>query len=197
MKKRFWITALLVAAMALLPHQRLKAQQQHNPQWVIPVVCGAIVLGVGAWITYSLYKCCQKIPPPGHIPDDEAQPDPPPQQQGQGGKLIANPAVTMQLTDASGVLYWDCTTNGWTDPVSGGPVTTIMKTRLQSTVDFNTWTDELALLGYCSDNGTLIVYSRGGVPVLTNYLTMGATNVLNFNADGTMAPHKFYRLAAP
>lgn len=195
MSKRFGITALLVAAIALIPPQRLKAQQQHNPQWVIPVVCGAIVLGVGAWITYSLYKVCQKIP--DQKPDDQQDPPPPPPVAKANGAQLASPNVTMALTDASGVLYWDCSTNGWTDPVSGTPVTGIMKTRLQSTVDFHTWVDELALLGYCSDNGAVIVYSRGGVPVLTNYHTFGTTNVLNFNADGMIAPCKFYRLAAP
>lgn len=194
MKKRLWITTLLVAAMAIVPHQRLRAQQK--PQWVIPVVCGVIVLGVGAWITYSLYKVCQKIPQPK--PDDQQDPPPPPAAganlQGQSGSA---PSVTMALADSNGVLYWDCSTNGWTDPVSGGPVTAIMKTRVQSTVDFQSWNDELSILGYCSDNGALIVYSRGGSPVLTNYHTFGTTNVLNFNADGMIAAHKFYRLAAP
>lgn len=194
MKKRLWISALLIASMTLIPHQRLRAQPQ-KPQWVIPVVCGVIVIGVGAWVTYSLYKMCQKIP--NQKPDDQQDPNAPPAAPHANAQPKAMPSVTMQLPDASGVLYWDCSTNGWTDPVSGGPVTQIMKTRLQSTVDFQTWTDELALLGYCSDNGTLIVYSRGGVPVLTNYLTFGTTNVLNFNGDGAMAPHKFYRLAAP
>lgn len=195
MRKKLWITAALIAAMALLPHQRLRAQQ-HKPQWVIPVVCGLIVIGVGAWVTYSLYTVCKKLPPAK--PDDQQDPPPPPPVPN-GAHLTEPPMppVTMQLSDTSGVLFWDCTTNGWIDSVSDTPITSIMKTRLQSTVDFNTWTDELALLGYCSNNGALIVYSRGGVPVMTNYHTFGTTNVLNFNADGTMAPHKFYRLCAP
>ena len=195
MRKKLLITSVLVAALSLTPHERARAQQ-HKPQWVIPVVCGAIVLGVGAWITYSLYKVCQKINDPK--PDDQQDPPPPPPPAAQAKpQALVIPSVTMQLPDVNGVMYWDCSANGWTDPVSGGPVNAIMKTRLQSTVDFQSWNDELSLLGYCSDNGALIVYSRAGVPVLTNYFTFGTTNVLNFNADGSIAPHKFYRLAAP
>ena len=193
MKKRIWLTALLIGAMALLPHQRLRAQQK--PQWVIPVVCGVVVIGVGAWITYSLYKVCQKIPDPK--PDDQQDPPPPVQPNALTAPSTAMPSVTMALDDRSGVLYWDCSTNGWTDPVSGTPVTQIMKTRVQSTVDFQSWNDELAVLGYCSDAGALVVFSRGGSPIATNYFTFGTTNVLNFNADGTVLPHKFYRLTAP
>jgi len=194
MKKRIWLTALLICVIALLPHQRLRAQQK--PQWVIPVVCGVFILGVGAWITYSLYKVCQKIPPPP--PDD--QPDPPPPPNPPNAVTAPNtalPPVTMALDDNSGVLYWDASGYGWTDTVSGLPITQIMKTRIQSTVDFQSWNDELGILGYCSDAGALLVFSRSGSPVSTNYFTFGTTNVLNFNADGTLLPHKFYRLAAP
>jgi len=195
MKKRLCVTALLAGSMALLPHQRLQAQQK--PQWVIPVVCGVVVIGVGAWITYSLYKCCQRIPPPNPKPDDQQDPPAPPGANLTQAPSAPMPSVTMALADTSGVLYWDASAYGWSDPVSGLPITQIMKTRIQSTVDFQSWNDELAILGYCSDAGALLVFSRGGSPISTNYFTFGTTNVWNFNPDGTLLPHKFYRLAAP
>ncbi len=194
MKKRLCLTGLLIFAIAILPYRPARAQQ-HKPQWVA-FVCGAVVLGVGAWICYSLYRLCQKIPPPPK-PDDQQDPPPPPDPPPKPNAANAVPSQTMALDDNSGVLYWDCSTNGWTDPVSGLPVTSIMKTTLQATEDWHTWTDELSLLGYCSDSGILMVYSRSGAPVLTNYLAFGQTNVVNFNATGILAPHKFYRLKAP
>lgn len=195
MKTRILTTSALILALAVVPHSRVKAQSK--PQWVVPVVCGVIVIGVGAWIGYSIYKMCQKIPP-ANPPPDQQQQDPPPQNQGQFTAPSTNaPGPTMQLTDASGVIYWDASAFGWQDPVSGAPITQIMSTRLQSTADFHTWAEELSLLGYCSDSGMTVIYSRNGAPICTNYLSAGTTNVLNFNQGGTLAPHKFYRLAAP
>lgn len=195
MKSKLIITGALVLAMAITPHTRARAQQK--PQWVIPIVCGLVVIGIGAWVGYELVQVCKKIPPPK--PDD--QPDPPPPPGAPNAAQFTpsstnSPTVTMLLDDSSGVALWDATPYGWTDPMSGDPVTAIMTTRIQSTADFHTWTDEVSLRGYCSQAGITMVYSRAGASICTNYLAAGATNVLNL-LQGKVAPYKFYRLAAP
>lgn len=195
MKARLFLTGALVITLAITPHTRARAQSK--PQWVIPVVCGCIVIGIGAWVTYEIYQVCKKIPPPGHIPDGQQDPDPPPQNQGQFTPSSTNtPNVTMRLNDSSGVATWDASAYNWTDPMSGDPITAVMVTRIQSTGDFHTWTDEVSLVGYVSTAGMTVIYSRSGAPICTNYLASGTTNVLNLAAVPP-APHKFYRLAAP
>jgi hypothetical protein len=193
MKPKLFITGALVLALAMTPHTRARAQQK--PQWVIPVVCGLVVIGVGAWVTYEIVEMCKKIPQAQ--PPDQPDPPPPPPNGAQFTPSSTNtPSVTMVLTDASGVLVWDASAYGWTDPVTGDPLTAIMVTRVQSTVDFRTWTDVVSLLGYCSPGGITMIYSQGGAPICTNYLANGATNILNL-CPQVQAPRKFFRLAAP
>lgn len=196
MKKKLCITSFLIAAIAFLPYRPARAQQK-DPNVAVEVVCTMIVIGVTAWIGYSVYKACKRLPPPPQIPDDEENPPPPPAPPPKPNAASVVPAVPLSLDDQSGVLYWDCSTNNWTDPVSGLPVTAIMKTTIQSSVDFTNWSEEVSLLGYCSDNGVLMVLSRSGLPICTNYLPMSATNVVNLNLEGKLTPYKFYRLAAP
>jgi hypothetical protein len=198
MKARILTTAALVLALAAIPH-RGRAQAQPKPAVMMELCAGLLVIGIGVYVGYSIYKMCKKLnDPPKAKPDDQKDPPPPPQNQGQFTAPGTNAVTaTMQLDDSSGVLYWDCTTNNWTDPVSGAPVTTIMKTQLQSTADFQSWTEEVAILGYCSSSGITLVMSRGGLPVCTNYLAGGATNVVQLDPAGMIAPHKFYRLSAP
>lgn len=192
MKARLLLTGALVITLAITPHTRARAQSK--PQWVIPVVCGVLVIGIGAWITYEMVQVCKKIP--DKKPDDQPDPPPPPN-QGQFTPSSTNtPSVTMRLDDSGGVATWDASAYNWTDPRSGDPITAVMVTRIQSTGDFHTWTDEVSLLGYCSQAGMTVVFSRAGAPICTNYLASGTTNVLNLAAV-QQAPHKFYRLACP
>jgi hypothetical protein len=198
MKTRLLTTAALILAMAAVPPQA-KARAMRKPAVFLEVCAGLIVIGIGAWVGFHMYKMCQKLnDPPPPKPDDQPDPPPPP---APGANFTApgtnNVTATMQLSDTGGVLYWDCTTNNWADPVSGAPVTAIMKTRLQSTTDWHSWQEEVAILGYCSSSGTTLVFSRGGLPICTNYLSGGTTNVVQLDPAGMIAPHKFYRLAEP
>lgn len=193
MKAKLLLTGALVIALAITPHTRARAQSK--PQWVIPVVCGMLVIGIGAWVTYEIYQVCKKIP--DNKPADQPDPDAPPPNGAHFTPSSTNtPSVTMRLNDSGGVATWDASAYNWTDPMSGDPITAIMVTRIQSTGDFHTWTDEVSLVGYVSTAGMTIIYSRGGAPICTNYLASGTTNVLNLAAVPP-APHKFYRLAAP
>lgn len=194
MKAKLALTCALIAALTVTPHTRAKAQTK--PQWIVPVICGCIVIGIGAWVTYEMYQVCKKIP--DKKPDDQPDPPLPPGQPQFFTRSSTNaPSVTMRLNDFSGVATWDASGYGWTDPVSGDPVTAVMLTKIQSTRDFHAWTDELSIIGYFSQAGAVLVLSRAGATICTNYLAAGATNVLNLNQGGTVAPHKFYRLAAP
>jgi len=192
MKAKLLVTGALIAALAVTPHTMVRAQTK--PNWIIPVVCGCIVIGIGAWVTYELYQVCKKIPDPK--PQDQQDPPPPPAAQVVA-PATNTPSSTMRLDDSSGVLYWDASGYGWTDPMSGQPITAIMKTRLQSTRDFQTWAEAVSILGYCSSSGTTLVLSRGGVPVCTNYVAAGATNYVQLDPAGMLAPCKFYRLSTP
>jgi len=194
MKSKLLLAGALIAALTVTPHARVQAQAK--PRWVIPVVCGVFIIGIGAWIAYSLYKVCEKIPPPK--PEDQPDPPPPPNQPQFFTPSSTNaPSVTMRLDDSAGVATWDASGYGWSDPVSGDPITAVMLTTVQSTRDFHAWTEEVSIVGYFSQAGGVLVFSRAGAPICTNYLSAGATNVLNFNPGGTLPPSKFYRLAAP
>ncbi len=190
MKSRHLVTRTLILALALLPYRPARAQQR-KPGVFLEVCAGMIVIGIGAWVGYSIYKMCQKIPPANPPPDNE---NPPPAPNFAAASTNA-PTPTMQLTDDSGVTYWDCSGLGWVDPMTGEPVTQLMATRIQATADFQTWTEEASIRGYCSSSGITLIFSQGGTPVCTNYHWFNTTNTVYLG--GTLAPHKFYRLAAP
>lgn len=172
------------------------AARQTAQAWIIPVVCTVAILCVGAYVGYQVYKLCQKIN--AEKPQDVDDPDAPPQNKTEfmAPQPGSPPQTSMKLTDDSGVLYYDATPYAFTD-CNGEAVTAIMQTRLQSTTNFQTWADELKLVGYCAASGMTVVVTRAAVKIATLYLPLGQTNAWNLNQGGTMAPHKFYRLAAP
>lgn len=164
--------------------------------WIIPVICTVAILGVGVYVGYQVYRLCKKIN--AQKPVDVDDPDAPPQDKPNflQPKPGTPPQTSMKLTDDSGVLYYDATGYGFYD-CNGEQVTGIMQTRLQSTADFQTWTDEIKMIGYCAASGMTVVVTRAAVKIATFYLAMGQTNAFDLNLGGTMTPHKFYRLAAP
>lgn len=184
------ITGALVIGLALTPHARAQ-QRQHRPEVAGQIVCGLLVLGVGAWVCYSIYKMCKKLD------QQPAQPvNPPPNNPTQLPPTNSQPVqVVIQMDDSSGVNYWDCSSNGWTDPIAGTPVVQMMQTQLQSSQDLTHWQEEVSMLGYCSVSGMTVVCSKGGTHLGDYYVTGGQTNWLDFGWP--MAPTKFYRLSAP
>ena len=79
--------------------------------------------------------------------------------------------------------------------MSGLPVTYAEQFTLQSSTDLRNWKEEYSICSYASDGGTLMLYSKGGVPVLTNYVVLGATNYVPLDL-GPLVPKKFFRIAA-
>lgn len=202
--KRSFIAGSLIAAFLVLPFQPARAQQTDpQPQWMLEAICGMFVLGIGAVCYIELRKMCKRAFPPPPCKCDGSDgcgcnhPPPGPEALYTPTNTPPVSASAMTLTDASGVALSDVSTNGWTDPVSGLPVMTHLQTSLQSSSDLKSWQSELEIEAWNSDGGTLAVFSRAGVPVLTNYVAFGATNAIPLAIGSRSEPQKFYRLAAP
>lgn len=203
MRKKLLISGCLIAALLVLPYQRARAQSTDpQPKWLVEVICGMFVLGVGAVVAVELHKMCKRAFPPPPCKCDGSDgcgcnhPPPGPEALYIGTNSPPVGAARLILTDDSGVALSDVSTNGWTDPVSGLPVVTHLQTSLQSSSDLRSWSSELDIEAWNSDGGTLTVFSKAGSPVLTNYVAFGATNAIPLSIGSRSEPQKFYRLCA-
>lgn len=195
-------TILLAGALAVLPCQPARAQTTNDPQpqVMMEIVCGLVVLGVGALVAIEMHKVCKKAFAPPLLPcgcnctNGCGCPCAPPAIGGLTQFQGTNTTAAV-LTDSA--ITYTASTNGWTDPVSGALVTATLTARLESSRDLATWAEEYSFAGWVSDTGILMLYSRAGTPVLTNYMAFNATNAVPLPIGSGTEPAKFFRLAQP
>lgn len=194
------VLATLIALAGPISQKALSrpvAPEPPKPQYLIQVVCGLVVIGVGVIVVYEIHKTCKKLFDPK--PANANTNDPPNQVESFTGPGTPQPVTFngkgMALNDET-VPCWDASSFGWVDPVSGLAITDAEQFTIQSSTDFRSWREEYSVNCWSSDGGVLMLYTKAGQPVLTNYLAFGATNYVPLDMGGFTAPKKFFRIAA-
>lgn len=192
MKKH--LSFLLALSFLVLPLHS-KPKPQPKPQWVIPVVCGLVVLGVGVVVVFELHKTCVKVF--GEQPVTANTNAPPNQTQSFTGTGQSVPVFFsgkgMALNDYA-VSFWDASAYGWLDPKAGLPVNGCEQFALESSYDFRAWREEYTVQLWASDAGCVMLYSKAGSPMMTNYLSNGTTNYVALSIGTSNEPAKFFRI---
>lgn len=159
--------------------------------WVVPVVCGVIVIGTGAYVVWQIYKLCQKI---DQKPDKD--PGPPPPCDCGNPKCTCNqqpaPSQAVKLPD-DGVAYYDVSGLGYTDPVTGSPVRAYFTATLLSSTDLKGWAQECAIQGWASVDGTMVAVTKAGI-VMKAYMPMGGTCQVPVDIGSGKEPQKFFKV---
>lgn len=165
-------------------------------------IAGMIIIGVGVYVGYKLYKCAKKAlyptnAPPTNGPPNDNDPSPPGQKSMRRLTLKANATLTtttMAQFDTSSIEPMDCSDQGWTDWQGNPYVTYVTGTvtnystatstnGFKSSTDlvnwkatyisFQTWTSENPP-GFPT-NSLTITYDESGVPFATNWCSVDYT----------------------
>jgi multisubunit Na+/H+ antiporter MnhC subunit len=183
------ITFLLIGSLSLGAVQKPKEQ----PKVVTQIVCGLVVLGVGLVVVWQIRKTCKRIFDQQDNPQTNAPPADALSFTGQG----TNTAIVLMgkgtvLSDY-GSTYQDDSVYGWIDAKSGLPINGSETCVIESSTNFQQWSEEYTVNSWASDAGVIMLYSHAGMPVLTNYLATGATNFVPLSL-GPIQPKKFFRI---
>jgi hypothetical protein len=186
-KMKRLITASLIALIALTPFRQERAKAA-DPNALLPAMCALVVIGIGIVVVYEMVKLCKKMDQ-----RDQEQKDPPDTNKVNRAQSVMPPGNHMTLTDAS-VNAYDCSEFGMADPYSGSLITTRSCGILQSSTDLANWSEEYSFTGWTSADGTMMLWTKQGIPVMTNYVPIFGTNVLSLPICSATEPRKFYRV---
>lgn len=192
--KRFISTALVIALLIPLFSPSSTSAQQQPPPKIAALVCGVVVLGVGAVVVWNLYRLCKKLPPPDSNPDATNAPP-------KIARFAISPA-TDQIPpislDDSAVQYQDITAQNFTDSVSGLPFTARLDCVLWTSADTKNWSVQYRITGWSSTAGVLFLFSDPVCnPVLTNYCDLSVSSAVPLDIGTGQEPVRFFKMTAP
>jgi hypothetical protein len=84
---------------------------------------------------------------------------------------------------------------GATDPYTGSLITAHMKGVLQSSADLASWREEYSFEGWGSADGVMMLWTKAGVPVMTNYCAIGGRDAVPLPL--TQGDKCFFRITTP
>lgn len=193
------ITALLVAALALIPAGTSKAQVK-QPKLVAEVCVAVVVIGVGVYVVYKINKLCkEKLGPPPDGGSTNNPVPPPPQPPPKKSNIISSYSSTFsdapQVEMPEDINEWDISTNGYIDP-DGYPYTVLISFGLESSTNILNWQNEGSVTGWMSQNWIVTIAYSNSVPLNTNWtqFSVGCTNSVTLPIAA--APTKFFRTVA-
>ena len=173
------------------------APPRDQPKFIVPVICGVIIIAVITVIIIGLVKMCKKIPS-GPPPDPDDPPPPPPPPTNNPAITVyqhIGPMVAIEASDA-GVAWYDVRGLG-----AQRPYESLMATSIQSSSDLTNWTTEVYLLGWTSRDTSdpvmlIAVYSPDWRLLSTRYGDV-RTNASMGDLIPKRAPSMNYRMAIP
>ncbi len=194
-KVRWSVTTVVILSLLFIPSTRLaKAQPKDDPEFVVPLICAAVALGVGVVVIIGLKEMCKKIPPADQDPG--GPPIEPPVITGaiDGGAIGIIVAIIGGLRDASVVR--DISMFNHADANSSNVVSyaKLVWFGVESSTNLINWTTETRATGWVSSVGMFFSYWQNGTNVMNTYSRTGTTNYAPIVIGRTNEAKKFFRM---
>lgn len=188
------VSLLLVVAFLLLPVNRSRSDDTQPKSALI--ICGLVVLGVGAVVIWEIYKLCKRLPPVDGTENPPATNAPPTYTQAQIAALAGPPPAVKTLTD-DGARLLDISSLGYADGNTGTYFIGRLDCQIQVSDNAVSWVCAYRVAAWFGPAGTLYLFSdAAGNPVSTNYCRGGMGQV-PINLGTGKEPARFFRVTAP
>lgn len=188
-------TVALIAGLCLLGTPQSAPAQDDQPPFGIECGIALVIIGIGVVVTVSLWRTCQRCLPPTEPPAQPPATNSIPKTNSVPSTNSPSHHKLPKLTDAS-FAYYDVSSMTLSNTDTSGNSYRVWFTgTVQSSTNLNNWKNEITVNGWASSTEVITVYTVNGVPVSTNWTTLGSgTNVVEIPSLNADEPQKFFRV---
>lgn len=190
-------TLALVLSLLFIAPESYHVRAQSNEKVLAPLLCAAVVVGVGIIVVIGLKKLCEKIPTP------DAPPPIPPVHPSTVPTSTTNlppwfKRISPPLNDYA-VFVEDISTYQIPDNYGGAKslsyFNTLVAFKIQSSTNLQEWRDELTITQWVSSRGAFSAVYQDGSNIMNTY-SLGRTNYVPIDIAGNES-NKFFRVVSP
>lgn len=193
--KRLVIAGLAIA-LVMAPIEESRSDETPQPKSAL-LICGLVVLGVGAVVIWQLYKVCKRLPPVDGSEIPPATNAPPAYTQAQIAAAVASPTAGLATLSDDGARVLDISSLGYVDGNTGTYFIGRLDCQIQTSDNAISWVCAYRVSAWFGPAGSLYLFSdAAGNPVSTNYCR-GGMGQIPLSLGTGREPARFFRVAGP